>query len=195
MQDIFAASEIHFRIIGAVRSGKFDPMQDIILCPKNGDENTLCSVNGLNQDIVKIVNPHGRPKTGFHVGDRIMCTENYPEKELWNGSTGTVAGIQSGVLYMDVDGGGSAMLDSSEQRKLTWAYALTVHKAQGSQARHVIFCAPYRDRFMLDRSLIYTAVTRAKKACTVFGCRTTLEISVGRETSRMTALQEEAKGV
>ena len=200
-------------ILEWVKKGVFNFETDIILAPKNGERNKetglfpACTVNRLNEEIIKIVNPREERDTRkFLTGDRVINTKNNPDKDIWNGTTGTVHGI-------DIDGGmwlkldipvidptrtgengepvykDRVLLSRDEQLNLSHAYALTVHKSQGSQYRQVCFVCLMRDRFVLNRALTYTAVTRTKQRCIVAGQVSALAQSMQHEKSKQTVIQ------
>lgn len=117
----------------------------------------------------------------FREKDFVICTKNLWEAGLQNGSIGQIVSIDdsdldsvSGVIAWDDGEGRPFNLDLIEHLEL--AYALTIHKSQGSQWRRVILCIP--SARMADRSLIYTGVTRATEAVIVVGRRDKLEAVV-----------------
>jgi exodeoxyribonuclease V alpha subunit len=196
-------------IIRHVKEGVFDFSggQDVILVARNGESDAdPCTVKGLNSAIVDAISPRDE-KTKWRVGDRVINTKNLPDLDVWNGTTGTIHAI-------DIDGGiwvetdipvidkrrtedernpvyTSHVLFARYQRKhLQLAYALTVHKMQGSQARRVMFAAFNRDLHgLLDRSLLYTAVTRTKEACCVVGELSAVFTAVERVNHKRTIIQ------
>ncbi len=195
-------------ILDWIRKGIFDFRQDIILVPKNGErsketgEIPPCTVERLNEEIVKIVNPRSSGETRkFLPGDRVINTKNNPDKDIWNGTTGTVHAIdEDGKMWLEldipipdpdrVDGTKDrVLLNKQEQEKLHHAYALTVHKSQGSQYQKVLFVCLKRDAHNLDRSLVYTAVTRTKQACYVVGQVEALAQSLQQMKSKQTVIQ------
>lgn len=202
--------ETHKAILEQVRNGVFDFQQDIILCPKNGEPGMPCTVRGLNQDIVDIVNPRQDNEQKWKVGDRVINTKNYPDSDVWNGTTGTIHAIDnkeqiwisldipvidwektqdfSDPVYKD-----KVLFGKDMKKTLQLAYVLTVHKSQGSQYRKVAFIALERDSFaLMKRSLIYTAVTRTKKECVVFGQARALANGIQKVDSKRTVIQEMA---
>jgi exodeoxyribonuclease V alpha subunit len=200
----------HRAIVAKVRDGFFDFRQDIILCPKNGASDAPATVKGLNEAIAQIVLPR-EPHQRLVVGDRVINTKNLAEKDIWNGTTGT-------VLQVDVGGGVRVKLDEpvidwqssgtskihykdevslskQEARELELAYALSVHKSQGSQYRRVCLVCLGRDSHaLLTRSLIYTAVTRTKSECYVVGEKRAFYEGIRRVTNKATVLQQLAAG-
>jgi exodeoxyribonuclease V alpha subunit len=129
----------------------------------------------LNKAIQGIVNPHVEGER-WKVGDRIICCKNFSKADMWNGDLGEVYDINMNgrpwVRLDRKDDQGCVIeieISKEMERELKPAYCLSVHKAQGSQFRRVIFICLNKHRFMLSRSLIYTAVTRAKKGCCIVG--------------------------
>lgn len=155
------------------RLGEIDFTRDLVLSPRNGegDEPMRASVGALNKSLQQIVNPHlGNEK--FRVLDRVIGTKNFPRLSLWNGSAATVSRIDiDGIPYITLDDEplkGEVRMTPEAAATLAPAYCLTVHKAQGSQYRKVICVILNRDTHsLLDRSLLYTAVTRAKSDCVI----------------------------
>lgn len=195
-------------ILDWVQKGVFDFEQDIILTYRKGDrsketgEIPPCTVDRLNEEIVKIVNPRSSDETRkFLPGDRVINTKNNPDKDVWNGTTGTVHAIdEDGKMWLRLDipipdpvhPGETldrVLLTRDEQKELHHAYALTVHKAQGSQYRKVLFVCLNRDRYHLDRSLVYTAVTRTKQSCIIVGQVEALTQSLWNIKSKQTVIQ------
>ena len=191
-----ADSATHNAILEMVRNREIDFTRDAILVPKNSD--SPCTVDTLNRDICDIVNPHSDGER-FRPNDRVMCLKNHPELDVWNGTTGSVEACGSnwmvfrpdspvrnsdGELVDEVDIPQGAMPD------FQLAYAMTVHKAQGSQYNTVVFAALCRDTFMLlDRSMLYTAVTRAKKRCVIAGQYRAIQDAIRNSRTKHTVMQ------
>jgi len=196
----------HDVIISQVRAGFFDFTQDIILCPKNGKADMPATVHTLNEDIAAIVNPRTCDER-IIIGDRVMNTKNLSDKDIWNGTTGTVHSIDvTGSVWMKLDtpilcwveSSGSrkvykdtVQLTKSEAKDLVLAYALSVHKSQGSQYRKVCLVCLTRDlQSLLSRSLIYTAVTRTREQCVVVGQKSAFTKGCSKLTGKKTIIQE-----
>jgi exodeoxyribonuclease V alpha subunit len=196
----------HSAIIGQVKKGFFDFDQDIILCPKNGSLDMPATVEALNADIASILRPR-KPEEIFIVGDRVMNTKNLPEKDVWNGTTGTIHAIdQDGGIWITLDEPildwdkstadnpiykDKVSLTKKEAKDVKLAYAMTVHKSQGSQYRKVVFVCLARDSHaLLSRSLIYTAVTRTRQQCVVVGERWAFQKGCKTVTEKSTVLQQ-----
>ncbi len=141
--------------------------QDIIIAPRNGSEEALpASVNQLNAAVMRHLGREGK----LEIESRIIFTKNDPSKNVWNGTTGTVQAVDiDGNAYVALDDGGEAKLSPDYCDKNTApAYALTIHKSQGSQYRRVVIVALRRDiHTLLDRKMLYTAITRAKEGCLI----------------------------
>ncbi len=193
--------ETHAYILDMVRRGELDFRQDIILSPRNDDEaNGAAAVTPLNNDIVEIVNPHADGEK-FKPGDRVLNTKNTPELDIWNGTTGTIQSIDaSGRMHLRTDfpcrpeGEDEDTCDvevpKSNLINFKLAYALSVHKSQGSQYRKVVFFVLRRDDFrLLDRSMVYTAITRARQECLILGELGEFADAIRKQTARTTVMQ------
>lgn len=205
-----SALDTQRKLLEWIRDGEIDFEQDIILCPKNGEsEDDPCTVKGLNKEIRDIVNP-SHENMRIRINDRVINTKNFADKDVWNGTTGTAIAIdQENQIYvkLDVDAidhydesgepiyTDTVLFDRDMKPSLQLAYSLTVHKSQGSQYRNVIFIALDRDAWsLLDRSLIYTAVTRAREHCIVIGQSNALRNGIRTVRNKTTVFQELAKG-
>lgn len=189
------------------RDGYLDFETDIVLCPKNGkrgddDRYQEATVNALNEALLTI-DREKRGQTGgekYLPGDRVINTVNTPEQQVWNGTTGTVHAVDydgKGLfvkLDVPVKGADGEMKDTIHFTKdmvknLRYAYALTVHKSQGSQYRKVVIAILARDTYQLDRSLIYTGVTRTKAECVIVGDYNALTKGIGNVRRKDTVMQ------
>lgn len=193
------AQQTHARILTAVRSGEIDFTQDIIICPRNGeDPDQPCCVESLNRDIKAIVNPS---KGKIATGDRIVNTKNMADLDIWNGTTATVKTLDTGggcwltldfpIRRSDGTEEHTVLVPKDSVKHLELAYAMTVHKSQGSQYCKVIFVTLTRDtKTLLNRSMLYTGVTRARRECIVIGEPEALRAAVKTATHRHTVMQE-----
>jgi exodeoxyribonuclease V alpha subunit len=195
--------DTHAAILDAVRAGylDFSGGTDIILAPRNGTPDDPCTVNGLNASIVAIVNPRpaGAPDATLLPGDRVMNTKNNSEADVWNGTTGTVHAIDTdGQAWVELDlprtdGSTRCLFTAKMRKKLVLAYALTVHKSQGSQFRRVMFACTAKDAHNNSRAKVYTAVTRTTAECTVIGDRGAMAAAIRNTRTKRTVIQELAK--
>lgn len=202
VQSIRDPREAHNEILRAVRADEIDFDTDIILCCRNGDGDgeTECSVIALNRDIKDIVNPNEDGSYKVAPGDRVINTKNHAELDVWNGTTGKCDKLDSdGAMWVRLDYKNSAgedyvLIPKKEAREWQLAYALTVHKSQGSQYRKVYFIVSRRDQMnLLSRPMVYTAVTRAKKVCTVVGDVQAFHNSIRTVVRKLTVMQEISK--
>ena len=145
-------------------------------------------IDALNAELRARLNPDGAPiaGTGLRVGDKVMQTRNSYEHDLFNGERGVLLhhdGERDRVLFGGEDGRRVSLpVDALDTLRL--AYAATVHKAQGSQARAIVVPVFRGHQIMLTRNLVYTAVTRAQDVCVVVGERSALAYAVGRTDAR-----------
>jgi exodeoxyribonuclease V alpha subunit len=201
----------HAWVLDRVKAGDVDFSQDVILACRNGEnENQKAAVESLNRDIAAIVNPRADGEK-LKVGDRVINTKNFADIDCWNGTTGSIQAIdvdrqiwiKLDVPVLDfnasLETGESVYKDTvlftrDRVKHLQLAYALTVHKSQGSQYRKVFFLCLCRDQaVLLDRNMIYTAVTRARQECTVVGEIRALQDGIRTEKTKNTVLQELAR--
>ena len=129
----------------------------------------------------------------FRKGDRVMQLRNDYDKEVFNGDLGyiTEVNLEDRVLKVDFDGR-EIEYDSTELDELSLAYATTIHKAQGSEYTVVVIPVMMNHFVMLQRNLIYTGITRAKKVCVLIGQLKALSYAVRNLTvqKRNTRLKE-----
>ncbi len=155
----------------------------------------------LNRVIQEAVNPAGRGRAEiqvgerlFRVGDRVIHRRNNYDLEVFNGDIGVIEEIDNTALTCRVrfTADGRSVLYQREQiAELEMAYAITIHKAQGSEFDAVILPVLTQHYRMLFRNLVYTGLTRGKKLAVFVGTRRALAMAVrNRDTSlRQTALQ------
>lgn len=125
------------------------------------------SSEAMNDKLQAIINPDGnflKNKNGekFKKGDPVMQTKN--RKECANGDVGRVIEVTSAYITVKYDRE-TVRYDADDLDQLTLAYAMSIHKSQGSEYQSVITCLLNEHSVMLQRNLLYTAVTRAKKNC------------------------------
>jgi exodeoxyribonuclease V alpha subunit len=155
-------------------------------------------VHALNARLQEVLNPSGplKPEKSlygqtFRLGDKVMQTQNNYDKEVFNGDFGFVAAFDplNHTLTVDFERRLVAY-DWSEADQLVLAYAVSVHKAQGSEFPAVVIPLVTQHYMMLQRNLLYTAVTRAKKLCVLVGSRRAISIAIRNNevAQRYTAL-------
>jgi exodeoxyribonuclease V alpha subunit len=174
----------------------FRPQDIQVLTPMNKRE--LGSVR-LNAVLQEALNPPERGKAEIRRGDRrfrehdrVMQTVNNYRKDVFNGDVGTIVGINSedqviSVQFLDR----AAFYDAAEQEELELAYAMSVHKSQGSEYPAVVIIVHTSQYVMLQRNLLYTALTRAQQQAVLIGNRQALWAAVrnNREAHRCSALR------
>ena len=157
----------------------------------------LRSVTGLNQRLHHLV---GREVAGafdrdltVYAGEPVMVTLNDYRRSLFNGDQGIVVkarqedGIHQAVAFR-TSSGFRLLPYRPIQPQLELAWALTVHKAQGSEFDHVILVLPSEDSPLLTREVLYTALTRARTGATILGTREALETGIRQTSLRFTGL-------
>lgn len=151
----------------------------------------------LNLALQEALNPQGdglrRGGYLFRAGDKVMQIHNNYEKEIFNGDIGTVESVdlQERMLKVNFDQH-IIEYEASELDELVHAYATTIHKAQGSEYPIVVMPVLMNHYVMLQRNLIYTGITRAKKVLVIVGTRKALSYAVRNVTvtKRNTFLKE-----
>lgn len=158
--DVMAASEVLNQVRLALKRG-MGVMDFQVLAPMRRGK---CGVTALNQAIRDIANPwrKGIPQLGqFRAGDKVMVTKNNYDLEVFNGQMGLVTEIKKGSMTANIDGS-SVEFAVEDLDLLQLAYAATIHKSQGSEFPLVIMPLLRHHYIMLQRNLLYTAMTRAK---------------------------------
>ena len=147
----------------------------------------VVGATNLNQMLQDALNPAGDGlKRGgflFKTHDKVMQIKNDYDKEVFNGDIGEVSDInlEDRELTVSFDNR-SVVYDSSELDELVLAYAATIHKSQGSEYPVVVMPILMTHYVMLQRNLVYTGVTRAKKLLVIVGTKKALSMAV-RNTS------------
>lgn len=176
-----------------------DPFRDIqVLTPMQRSE---VGAGNLNQVLQQAMNPQGpalkRGGTFYRVRDKVMQIRNNYDKEVFNGDIGTVSfvDLEERELKVDFDGR-EITYDVTELDELVLAYATTIHKAQGSEFPIVVMPVSMSHFVMLQRNLIYTGVTRAKKVLVLIGEKRAVSYAVknDRTTERNTKLARRLRG-
>ncbi len=127
----------------------------------------------------------------YRLGDKVMQTHNNYDKEVYNGDIGWISDLDliEHSLTVEFDGRMVAY-DWSEADQLLLAYAVSVHKAQGSEFPAVVIPLLTTHYLMLQRNLLYTAITRARQLCVLVGSKRAIGIAVrnNQVARRYTAL-------
>jgi exodeoxyribonuclease V alpha subunit len=154
---------------------RFDPLRDIqVLCPMNRGS---LGIRELNVRLQEELNPAraGEPlaeKFGwkFRIRDKVIQTENNYDKDVFNGDIGQIAKIDPDEREVTVRFDQREVIyDYGELDELSLAYAITIHKSQGSEFPAVVIPLAMQQYLLLQRNLIYTAITRGKQLVIVVG--------------------------
>ena len=146
----------------------------------------------LNAKLQRAINPPGELKfeierfqTTFRVGDKVIQTRNNYEKDVFNGDIGHIAEIttEPSTIYVAFSGNHRVDYEPSELDELQLAYAITIHKSQGSEFPAVVIPLASQHYVMLQRNLIYTAITRGKRLVILVGDKASLDRAVRNSES------------
>ncbi|MEE9502637.1 MAG: AAA family ATPase, partial [Candidatus Aminicenantaceae bacterium] len=143
----------------------------------------IIGVDNLNVELQKRLNPsHEGLKTGnreIRIKDKMMQVRNNYDKEVFNGDIGTVVEIDKRAYQVAVDFEGKVVIyQREEMNEITHAYAISVHKSQGSEYQAVVIPLMTQHFIMLQRNLFYTALTRAKRLSCIVGSYKALYIAI-----------------
>ena len=173
----------------------FDVLKDVqVLSPMH---RFLCGVENLNLMLQERLNPKKNQdelkysSQTFRVGDKVMHIRNNYQKNVFNGDIGFIQDINNEkltVYYFDH----IVTYEKNELNELTLAYASSVHKSQGSEYKVVIIPLSTSHYIMLQRNLLYTAITRAKQKVIIVGSKKALMTAIqsNRTQKRYTLLAE-----
>ena len=178
----------------------YDPFDDIqVLAPMY---NGACGVTRLNELLQEALNPPAHKmfkRLGnrvFRVGDKVMQTTNDYDKNVYNGDIGRITAMNTVEQTMTVNiDGAPVVYNFLEADDLIHAYAISVHKSQGAEYPCVVMPVVTQHYLMLQRNLLYTGVTRARKTAILVGTRKAVAIAVknNRVAQRHTALDVRLK--
>lgn len=143
----------------------------------------VVGASNLNISLQAALNPSqlslNRGGYSFKLNDRVMQLRNNYDKEVFNGDLGYVSQVNMEGRTLQVDFDGKLVeYEVSELDELTLAYATTIHKSQGSEYPIVVMPVLMTHYVMLQRNLIYTGITRAKKICVLLGTKKALSFAI-----------------
>ena len=151
----------------------------------------------LNTELQTAMNPSGPALTRggytFRQGDKVMQIRNNYDKNVFNGDIGYITAVDTNERTLTVTFDSRLVeYDITELDELTLAYAITIHKSQGSEFPVVVMPITMKHYVMLQRNLIYTGITRAKKICVLVGTTKALAYAIHNNTvsKRNTMLKE-----
>ncbi|MDA8170118.1 MAG: ATP-dependent RecD-like DNA helicase [Nitrospiraceae bacterium] len=171
----------------------FNPLRDIqVLSPMHKG---LAGVANLNRTLQAILNRREPGSASLAAGDKVMQVKNDYEKDVFNGDTGWIKEVRKGEVLVDFDGR-DVVYENAELDKLQLAYAASVHKSQGSEYPAVVMPIVTEHFILLQKNLLYTAVTRAKRMMVLVGSKKALAIAVknSKTALRYTALRRRLAG-
>jgi exodeoxyribonuclease V alpha subunit len=164
----------------------FNAVNDVqVLCPMTRGE---VGTRNLNTVLQHLINPpsHEKAEIGrggltLRVGDRVIQKVNDYDREVFNGDLGTIAAINEEEQDVIVQfSGRSVSYDYADLNEITLAWAVTVHKSQGSEYPVVILPIYMQHYLMLSRNLLYTGLTRARKLAILVGPKKAIALAVGQ---------------
>ncbi len=161
-----------------------DPIDDVqVIAPMYRG---AIGVNTLNERLQSILNSDSRaasikigPRT-FRVGDKVMQTRNDYDREIFNGDIGRIYGIdyEEKILIVNIDGRLINYRIPEDTDALIHAYCISTHRSQGAEYPVVVMPVLYHHYIMLQRNLLYTAITRAKQVVVLVGQRKAIHYAV-----------------
>ena len=176
----------------------FHPVNDIqVLAPMHRG---IAGAANLNLELQKCLNQSADalPRGGvtFKTGDKVMQIRNNYDKDTYNGDIGRIVSIDREDHEVKVDYDGKAVVyDFTELDEIVLAYAVSVHKSQGSEYQAVVMPVLTQHYMMLQRNLLYTAITRGKKLVVLIGTKKALAIAIrnNKQQMRYTSLRGRLK--
>ena len=171
----------------------YDPLTDVqVLTPmRKGPLGT----HALNAALQDLLNPDGaelvRGQKRLREGDRVLQVKNDYDTDVFNGDVGRIAQVEGEAITVDFDGR-EVVLVGEQLDLIELAYAISIHKSQGSEYPAVVVVLHTGHHVMLKRSLLYTAVTRAKRFCCIVGSRRAIGTAIRsrNEQPRWTGLAD-----
>ena len=180
----------------------YDPIRDIqVLTPMYRGETGAVNLNKRLQDSLT---PAGRNRIAhgdseLRVGDKVLQVRNNYDKGVCNGDLGKVVSVDGENEFVEVDfeGGVRCQYDVGQLDELALAYAMSIHRSQGSEFPVVILPLSTQHYVMLQRNLLYTAVTRAKALLIIVGSRRAIARALANDdvSDRFTSLKERIRGM
>ena len=184
--DSNAAADLVVDLVSRRIPGRFgfQPEDIQVLSPMHRG---MCGVGTLNERLQTALNPASERKAQkqyggklFRVGDKVLQLRNNYDKDVFNGDSGKVIAIdhEEQTMTVRLDEGRTVSYDFGELDELTLAYAVSIHKSQGSEYPVCVIPLLMEQYMLLERQLIYTAITRARQLVVLVGSRKALAIAV-----------------
>ena len=181
-----------------------NPMSEVqVISPMHRGEVGCARLNELLQETLNgseqaLAGELVRASRRFRPGDKVMQRRNNYEQDVYNGDVGLIERIdhEAKEIVVCYEEGRQATYGFEDLEEIALAYAITAHKSQGSEYRAVVLALTTQHYVMLQRNLIYTAITRAKELVIVVGGHRAMAIAVSRDGSRrrFTRLCERLRG-
>jgi exodeoxyribonuclease V alpha subunit len=187
------------QLVTKVFPNEIDADVQVLIPQHSGD----AGIDAANRALQNAINPRkgdapflAREKQELRLGDRVIQTRNDYQLHVFNGEIGDVVEIAAGHVLVQYEGREAVRYTLEQASSLQLAYALTVHRSQGSEFPWVIVVCHSTHTFMLTRQLVYTAVTRGKAGVILVGDRKGLDAAMVKKKppQRNTALIERMKG-
>ncbi len=165
----------------------FDPVDDVqVLTPMHRG---VVGAGNLNVELQRVLNPRGggltRAGMNLNVNDKVMQVVNNYDKEVFNGDIGRIMRVHSEIQEVTiVFDGREVTYEYSDLDEIVLAYAVSVHKSQGSEYPAVIIPILTQHYVLLQRNLVYTAVTRGRKLVVLVGTKKALAIGVRNDKTQ-----------
>lgn len=171
------------------------PVDIQVLSPMKKSSNGVLALNKLLQAAINPTGPELQfGSTTFRIGDKVMQIKNDYDNDVFNGDMGFVVNVDNEEETIYVDFGKKAPVEYTKKELpyLSLAYACTIHKSQGSEYPIVVMPFTMQFYIMLQRNLLYTGVTRAKKVCVLIGDKKAVNAAIrnGKTAKRNTMLKE-----
>jgi len=163
---------------------RFDPVNDVqVLSPMHRGQ---VGVAELNLALQNVLNPAAQGKRElrhgsriFRVGDKVLQTRNNYDKQIFNGDLGRITSIDFEEQSITIDFDGTQIdYEFSDMDEVVHAFAMSVHKSQGSEYRAVVIPLLTQHYLLLQRNLLYTAVTRARELVVLIGSKKAIAMAV-----------------
>jgi len=168
----------------------FGPFSDIqVLSPMYRGAAGADNLNRLLQERLNPKEAFSLPFTSrrFRLGDKVMQIRNNYEKEIFNGDIGRIVDVDSTdqEIRVEFPDRGSVLYDAADLNELVLAYAITIHKSQGSEYKAVVMPILTQHYVMLQRNLLYTGITRARELVVIVGSKKALGIAVRNDKQQL----------
>jgi len=162
-------------------------VQARILCATHAGASGREAVNAYGDGWLRA---HVPGRGAFRPGQQMMLTKNLPQLELWNGDLGMISSTPEGMRVVFPRSAGSVAQVPERLEGLESAWAMTIHKSQGSEFDHVLLLLPERDTSLMTRQILYTGLTRARRTVLIHGDQELWERAAARQDDRPSRLRE-----